>query len=462
MRVILFLNQAFLLLLLLPSTEMKRPGKGRGLKRARQKLAQDRLLQMVRGVGRHSRSDRFVVPTCSELSESGENFVDCQDQYLTSIPASNTWSKVPKHLLLARNRIKVLHDGAFSGYESLISLDLQQNQISLVKEQAFEDLTQLTTLLLQHNRLTTLSEEALIFIPNLRYLRLHGNPWKCLCPMESLIRTLQVPSNRNFGNHARCAEPISLKNKKLKNINPDLLCEESPGDPHGNMTDPIEPSPIRSKSDATTLCHTYFFPKVQMDCSNRGLTQVPSGIPEDVVQVNLSHNSIRHLKPRDFQGVRSLRVLNLSNNNMEHIDTGSLAGLLHLHELDLSNNKLRFVQYGVLEDLYFLSQLKLGGNPWLCDYNIHYMVYWLRLHPGVKHSGLLCHSPLEHAGERVEKYVHSYNRECPKDRQLSGPDQDQMDPELWGKPLEALGEVEEELEPSPLRVPQKYQIIRLS
>lgn len=144
-----------------------------------------------------------MSPNCLESTDSGEVFVDCQDRHLSSIPTSSTWPKKPKHLLLARNQIKVLHDGAFLGYESLNSLDLQQNQISLVEEGAFQGLTQLTTLLLQHNRLQTLSEEALIPIPNLSYLRLYDNPWNCLCPMDSLVRTIQVPSNRNLGNFAR-------------------------------------------------------------------------------------------------------------------------------------------------------------------------------------------------------------------------------------------------------------------
>ncbi|TKS73323.1 Leucine-rich repeat-containing protein 17 p37NB [Collichthys lucidus] len=416
MRVIssLLLASLLLLLLLLPSIEMKRPAKGRGLKGARHKLRRER----VKGVGRHSRSGRskIAAPDCSEFTESRDIYVDCQERRLTSIPTSQTWSKPPKHLLLTRNRIKVLREGAFFGYESLISLDLQQNQISLVEEGAFEGLTHLTTLLLQHNRLTTLSEETLIPMPNLGYLRLYDNPWNCLCQMDSLIRTVQVPSNRNLGNHARCAEPIRLKGMKLKQVDPEILC----------------------------------------------LTEVPTGIPEDVVHIDLSYNSISHLKPRDFLGAKSLRTLNISNNNMEHMDTASLSGLLHLLALDLSDNKLHSVQYGVLEDLYFLSVLKLEGNPWVCDYSIHYMVYWLRLHPGVKHSGLLCHAPLEHVGESVEEYVHSYNRECPKDRQRSRTDPDETDPELWNTPMEVQGELEEELEPSHLRVPQKYQIIRLS
>lgn len=464
MRLRCWLLAASLLLLLLQPTDTKRSGKGRGLRGARHKLTKDR----VRGVGRHGRSgpSKLAAADCSESTESREVFVDCQDKRLASVPTSHTWSKPPKHLLLARNRIKILRDGTFSGYESLTSLDLQQNQISLVEEEAFQGLTHLTTLLLQHNRLGTLSEEALIPMRSLAYLRLYDNPWNCECQMESLVRTLQVPSHRNLGNHARCAEPIRLRSRKLKQVDPELLCKEF--DPssvtQGDQTDPSDaalPVPFRSKPDATTTCHTYRFPQVRMDCSSRGLTEVPTGIPEDVVHIDLSYNAIRHLKAKDFQGARSLRTLNVSNNNMEHMDTGSLSGLLHLHELDLSNNSLHFIQHGVLEDLYFLNTLNLGGNPWMCDYSIHYMVYWLRLHPLVRHSGLVCRSPLEHTGERVEDYVQSYNRGCPRDRNRGRGDADQTDPELWGTAMEVQGEVEE-LEPSHLRVPQKYQIFRLS
>lgn len=287
----------------------------------------------MRGVGRHSRSgpSKLAAADCSESTESREVFVDCQDRHLISVPTSQTWSKQPKHLLLARNRIKVLRDGAFSGYEGLISLDLQQNEILLVEEGAFQGLTHLTTLLLQHNRLGTLSEEALIPMHNLAYLRLYDNPWNCLCPMDNLIRTLQVPSNRNLGNHARwaiprrvwhyeinrssstgankslpnvapnitsdftmtdgslcrCAEPLILRGRKLKQVNPDLLCKERnstsiPQEVQKDGTDPLEPVPIRNKPEATTTCHTYLFPQIRMDCSKRGKLTVSSYFPKSV------------------------------------------------------------------------------------------------------------------------------------------------------------------------------------
>ena len=159
----------------------------------------------ARGSRRHGRSGpgRLTAPNCTETLQSRDVFLDCQERGLISVPGAHSWSQEPKHLLLARNRIRILRDGAFTGFEGLKSLDLQQNQISVVEEGAFLGLWRLKTLLLQHNKLATMSEEALIPMPNLQYLRLYDNPWTCVCSLESLIQTLQVPSNRHLGNHAR-------------------------------------------------------------------------------------------------------------------------------------------------------------------------------------------------------------------------------------------------------------------
>ncbi|XP_067090545.1 leucine-rich repeat-containing protein 17-like [Osmerus mordax] len=451
-------------ILLLEPCQLKRAGRGgRGYWGIR--LRPDSKALRAGRQGRAGAHRRAGVSDCSEFTESQENFLDCQERYLGSIPATFSWAgRQPHHLLLARNRIKVLRDGAFSEFSGLKSLDLQQNQLVLVEEGAFTGLTHLTTLLLQHNRLSTLGEEALIPLPALRHLRLHDNPWNCRCPLESLVRTLQVPSNRYLGNHARCEEPAWLKGRKLRQVDPELLCVESDPTPE-TLVDLPAPIPLRTRPDATSVCHTYLFPKPRLDCKSRGLMEVPIEIPEDAIHIDLSHNAIHHLRAREFLEARSLRTLNLSSNNLEHIHTASLSGLLHLRELDLSNNKLLFFQYGVLEDLYFLSLLQLGGNPWVCDYNIHYMVYWLRLHPRVSTSGLLCHSPPEHSGKSVGEYVHSYNRACPKDRdqnQDQNQGLDQTDPELWNTALELQAVLEEEEEPAHLRAPQKYQIIRLT
>ncbi|GAA6230689.1 leucine-rich repeat-containing protein 17-like, partial [Lates japonicus] len=418
----------------------------------------------VRGRGRAGVMRR-QTQECKEYMEAGEKYLDCQDRQLTTV--MQDWPKDIHHLLLARNKIQVLRDNMFSQFTQLKSLDLQQNDISMVEDGAFSGLSQLTTLLLQHNGLRMASEEILLPLPRLTYLRLYDNPWSCHCSLDSLVRKLQVPSNRNLGNYAKCAEPLLLMGQKLKKLNVDSLCEG------GNQVDrrPGErprPPPVKQKPEATSMCHTYMFPKPLLDCSNKDLNHIPSDLPVDIVKMDLSSNIIKHLRPKQFLLSKELKLLNLSSNSLHHIDTAAFAGLLYLRELDLSNNSLHYFQYGVLEDLYFLRKLLLSNNPWICDYNIHYLIYWLKHHPGVSYTGLICSEPQEFRGWRVEDYVKTYNGECPKDKQTEGMDMgqggqggsDNEAQEVVGETAEGPGE----RLPRPLKEkkPKQFEIIRLS
>ncbi|XP_066525192.1 leucine-rich repeat-containing protein 17 [Hoplias malabaricus] len=430
---------ALLLLLVLGGTETRREGRKRR--------------ERTRGKGRASAVKRFVV-NCKEYTEDRHKFLDCQDLHLTAVLLG--WPEDIDHLLLARNRIQVLQDNTFSHFRKLQSLDLQQNEISLIEEGAFSGLNKLTTLLLQHNFLQVVTEAMFIPMPRLTHLRIHDNPWKCNCQLDSLVRFLQVPSNRNMGTFAKCTEPSGLWGQKLKNIDADLLCSPIEEVPESHP----RPPGIQKHPDATSLCHTYVFPKPLLDCRGRGLRTIPTDISASFVKIDLSFNNITHLRPKEFVAIKDLKFLNLSSNGLERIDTAAFAGLLHLQELDLSNNSMHNFNYGILEDLYYLRTLSLGDNPWVCDYNIHYLIYWLKLHPAVVHTGLVCSEPEEFQDWPVESYVKTYNAECPKDMQLG--QQTGMD----STAQELIAETDEEpnLLPSPLRnrQPKKFEIIRLS
>ncbi|CAL8242212.1 unnamed protein product [Merluccius merluccius] len=471
-----------LLLLLLRSAEPRRgsPRSGRGHRShprpgALEGYASDG--DRVRGRGRAG-AVRRQTQECNEYVEAGEKYLDCQDRQLTTVMQG--WPKDIHHLLLSRNKIQVLRDNMFSQFTQLRSLDLQQNHISMVEDGAFAGLSHLTTLLLQHNRLWTASEEVLLPMPRLAYLRLYDNPWSCDCALDSLVGTLQVPSHRNLGNYAKCAEPPSLRGQKLKKVNQDLLCAggDHPtqngggggGGSSGTVVTPPKGPP--GKTDVNTLCRTYMFPKPLMDCSGKDMKSVPAHLPSDLFKLDLSGNSIQHLTPKHFLFAKDLKHLNLSNNGLERIDKAAFSGLLHLRELDLSNNSLQHFQYGVLEDLYFLRRLSLAGNPWVCDYSVHYLIYWLKHHPGVFHSGLRCAEPKEFRGWRVEDYVKTYNGECPKDKQTTNGGRQGGGGAGGGgggggenEAQELLGpEPEEDRLPSPLKrkKPRKFEIIRLS
>lgn len=118
----------------------------------------------------------------------------------------------------------------------------------------------------------------------------------------------------------------------------------------------------------------------------------------------------------------------------------------------------------MLEDLYFLRQLALDDNQWVCDYNIHYLIHWLKHHPGVLYTGLICTEPQEFRGWRVEDYVKTYNGECPMDKQTGGgADQGQGGANVEAQ--EVLADGNEERLSQPLRKKtqnKKFEIIRLS
>lgn len=164
-----------------------------------------------------------------------------------------------------------------------------------------------------------------------------------------------------------------------------------------------------------------------------------------------------HLKKKKKSATHSWQILKAETCLLP---AAAFAGQLYLRELDLSNNSLHNFQYGVLEDLYFLRKLSLGDNPWVCDYNIHYLIYWLKHHPGVQYSGLTCAEPAEFKGWRVEDYVKTYNGECPKDRQTGGIDMGQGG--LGGTDNEAQEVVGDTVETSNGPLPRPLQRKRLN
>lgn len=206
---------------------------------------------------------------CEVYTYLREKYLDCQERKLVYVLPG--WPQDLLHMLLARNKIRILKNNMFSKFKKLKSLDLQQNEISKIESEAFFGLNKLTTLLLQHNQVKVLTEEVFIYTPILNYLRLYDNPWHCTCEIETLISMLQIPRNRNLGNYAKCESPQELKNKKLRQIKSEELCNEEEKeqlDPKSQVSG--RPPVIKPEVDSS-LCHNYVFPIQTLDCRRKGL-----------------------------------------------------------------------------------------------------------------------------------------------------------------------------------------------
>ena len=98
-------------------------------------------------------------------------------------------------------------------------------------------------------------------------------------------------------------------------------------------------------------------------CSRRGLKTIPSGIPEDSLQINFNGNVFENgaIQRANFSKFTALEHLYMSECGIERIEEDTFIDLVNLKWLDLSNNQIR-----ILQDYSFrgldLMHLFLNGN----------------------------------------------------------------------------------------------------
>ena len=94
------------------------------------------------------------------------------------------------------------------------------------------------------------------------------------------------------------------------------------------------------------------------DCTGRGLTEIPEGIPESSVIILLQQNNITNLRNTTFSKMTDLRVLNLEMNNIHSIEEGTFNNLTNLEHLDLSENHIS--DTSVYENVIFRNNIKIN------------------------------------------------------------------------------------------------------
>ncbi|XP_078717233.1 leucine-rich repeat-containing protein 17-like [Lampetra fluviatilis] len=368
---------------------------------------------------REQRAFPRSVDECEVFYFNEEKSLDCRGRGLTSLSA-----KIPHniiHLNMAQNKISVLLDYQFVKFQELKSLDLSGNVIQEMQANAFAGLNVLHTLLLQFNRLALVAEEVFIHLPKLQFLRIYKNPWHCSCEMEGMLHWLQLPSSRHMALYAECSSPSELAGEKLKKVNLQVLCPaaawgaySSQTDPSKNTTDPKEETVQDLTPQVTTIgkCVVTNFPTHAVNCHGKGLLMIPKKLPLDITSLDMSSNQIHSLLAGKLQSFRHLRFLSLRNNSLDYIHPDALAGLHVLEHVDLRNNRLSSLEFGTLKDMYHLQSLLIEDNPWRCDFDIHYMVYWFSYHMGVRYGEPVCTQPSEFKGWTLANYMRRYYSDC--------------------------------------------------
>ncbi|KAM4722532.1 leucine-rich repeat and transmembrane domain-containing protein 1 [Rhinophrynus dorsalis] len=200
-----------------------------------------------------------------------------------------------------------------------------------------------------------------------------------------------------------------------------------------------------------------------VDCSYRGLVEIPNHLPpqtqilylqgNQIRAINhtsftnipglkildLSNNSISVLSPFAFHFLRSLQILNLTDNLIHYLESQAFSSFLDLKELDLSSNslsalpeslsnntrnltflglrqnQLQRIDRSMLETFTNLKVLLVKSNPWQCNCNTMALKLWLEnfLYKGGTIDELICNSPENRKGNDLLKIPFETYKSCP-------------------------------------------------
>ena len=121
------------------------------------------------------------------------------------------------------------------------------------------------------------------------------------------------------------------------------------------------PSPCTCSSDSEHIP-----PGLLVNCTARGLDQVPTGIPRATTTLILTCNWLKELRNNSFSGLDNLWELTLSRNFIKSIEEDAFVGLNNLYTLSLAENEIPLSPSAyhprVFQPLVSLKNLHLNGN----------------------------------------------------------------------------------------------------
>ncbi|XP_076329298.1 uncharacterized protein LOC143235229 isoform X2 [Tachypleus tridentatus] len=249
-------------------------------------------------------------------------------------------------LQLYNNRLTHLNATDFSKNPSLYKLYLSANRLVSV-EGAFFNLKLLRILFIRANLLETLSRESFPEqLKRLWFIKITGNPLACDCRLTWLLRWSR--DKESVMDQPTCSQPQWLKNRHFRHLNEsDLLNWPD------HCPEPCNCFCVSNNSD-------YF---INVDCSGRQISAVPTVLPGKVGYLNVNNNSIQTLEDLDFCSRPQLQTLLLENNRITVVNNVSFPK--NLKRLSLARNDIESFPLSTIEDLV-LDNITLSDNPWLC------------------------------------------------------------------------------------------------
>ncbi|KAF3687654.1 Slit -like protein 2 protein [Channa argus] len=352
-------------------------------------------------------SEATGQPCPAQCSCTGTT-VDCHGQGLRSVPRNiprnterldlnaNNLTKITKadfaglrHLRvfdLSENQIQGVPRKAFRGAVEIKNLQMDYNHISCIEDGAFRALRDLEVLTLNNNNISRLSVASFNHMPKLRTFRLHSNNLQCDCHVAWLSEWLR--QRPRLGLYTQCMAPPHLRGHNVAEVQKkEFVCT-------GHQSSSSSSCSVLQCPESCTCSNNI------VDCRGKGLTEIPTNLPETITEIRLEQNAIKVIPAGAFSPYKKLRRIDLSNNQISELASDAFQGLRSLNSLVLYGNKITEISKGLFEGLFSLQLFHLAQNPFICDCHLKWLADYLQDNP-IETSGARCTSPRRLANKRI-------------------------------------------------------------
>uniref|UniRef100_A0A3B4WGH4 Slit homolog 2 (Drosophila) n=1 Tax=Seriola lalandi dorsalis TaxID=1841481 RepID=A0A3B4WGH4_SERLL len=253
---------------------------------------------------------------------------------------------------LSENQIQGVPRKAFRGAVEIKNLQLDYNHISCIEDGAFRALRDLEVLTLNNNNISRLSVASFNHMPKLRTFRLHSNNLQCDCHVAWLSEWLR--QRPRLGLYTQCMAPPHLRGHNVAEVQKkEFVCT-------GHQSSSSSSCSVLQCPESCTCSNNI------VDCRGKGLTEIPTNLPETITEIRLEQNAIKVIPAGAFSPYKKLRRIDLSNNQISELASDAFQGLRSLNSLVLYGNKITEISKGLFEGLFSLQLLLLNANKIAC------------------------------------------------------------------------------------------------
>uniref|UniRef100_A0AAQ5YEG4 Slit homolog 2 (Drosophila) n=1 Tax=Amphiprion ocellaris TaxID=80972 RepID=A0AAQ5YEG4_AMPOC len=300
---------------------------------------------------------------------------------------------------LSENQIQGVPRKAFRGAVEIKNLQLDYNHISCIEDGAFRALRDLEVLTLNNNNISRLSVASFNHMPKLRTFRLHSNNLQCDCHVAWLSEWLR--QRPRLGLYTQCMAPPHLRGHNVAEVQKkEFVCT-------GHQSSSSSSCSVLQCPESCTCSNNI------VDCRGKGLTEIPTNLPETITEIRLEQNAIKVIPAGAFSPYKKLRRIDLSNNQISELASDAFQGLRSLNSLiKYPPSRIQTVTSTyisvILASLYytcvgFLCSVRishLAQNPFICDCHLKWLADYLQDNP-IETSGARCTSPRRLANKRI-------------------------------------------------------------